>query len=83
MHLYLARELSAIEGYAGPEVDEHLEVRRLPWREAVAMAAAGEIRDAKSLVGLLHIGLLAEAGGLDLSGGLDPSRGPLDQGASL
>jgi ADP-ribose pyrophosphatase len=74
MHLYLARELSAIDGYAGPDVDEHLEVRRLPWRAAVAMAAAGEIRDAKSLVGLLHLGLLAEAGGLDPSSGI----GPLD-----
>lgn len=65
MHLYLATGLSPIEGYQGPDIDEHLEVRRLPWREAVAMAGAGEIQDAKSLVGLLHLARLADAGALE------------------
>lgn len=64
MHLYLATGLTPIEGYQGPDVDEHLEVRRLPWREAVAMAGAGQIEDAKSLVGLLHLGRLAATGAL-------------------
>ncbi len=44
MHLYLATDLVAIDGYAGPDVDERLEVQRLPWREAVAMAEAGASR---------------------------------------
>jgi ADP-ribose pyrophosphatase len=62
MHLYLATDLEPLDDYLGPDEDEHLEVRRLPWREAVAMAGAGEIEDAKSLVGLLHLGRLAAAG---------------------
>ena len=62
MHLYLATDLVAIDGYRGPDEDEHLEVQRLPWRDAVAMAGACEIEDAKSLVGLLHLGRLAAAG---------------------
>lgn len=64
MYLYLATELRPLEGYAGPDVDERLEVRRLDWREAVAMAADGRITDAKSIIGLLRLGLLAEAGEL-------------------
>jgi ADP-ribose pyrophosphatase len=59
MHLYLATGLEPIEDYAGPDVDERLVLERLPWREAVAMAGAGEIHDAKSLIGLLHLGRLA------------------------
>jgi ADP-ribose pyrophosphatase len=62
MHLYLATDLVPIDGYRGPDEDEHLEVERLPWRDAVAMAGACEIEDAKSLVGLLHLGRLAAAG---------------------
>jgi ADP-ribose pyrophosphatase len=64
MHLFLATDLVAIEGYAGPEVDERLTVERLPWRDAVAMAGDGRIEDAKSLVGLLLLGRLADAGEL-------------------
>jgi ADP-ribose pyrophosphatase len=62
MHLYLATELLPIEGYQGPDVDEHLELQRLPWRHAVEMAGAGQIEDAKTLVGLLWLGRLAAAG---------------------
>src|SRR3990170_1297943 len=43
---------------------ERLEVVRLPWREAVAMAERGEIEDAKTLVGLLRLGRLAVGGDL-------------------
>ena len=51
--LYLATDLSA----AGPDrraadEDESLELVRLPWREAVAAAERGDIRDAKSLIGI-------------------------------
>ncbi len=64
MHLFLATDLVAIDGYSGPDVDERLTVERLPWREAVAMAGDGRIEDAKSLVGLLQLGRLAAAGDL-------------------
>jgi ADP-ribose pyrophosphatase len=62
MHLYLARDLVPLEDYGGPDVDEHLEVVRLPWREGIEMARSGRIEDAKTLVGLLHLSLLAAAG---------------------
>jgi ADP-ribose pyrophosphatase len=59
MHLYLATKLTpAEEGRLGPDDDERLELERLPLRDAVAMAERGEIRDAKSLVGLLWVGRL-------------------------
>jgi ADP-ribose pyrophosphatase len=57
MHLYLATALTPAEGDGrlGPDDDEHLELRAVPWRDAVAMADRGEIRDAKSLVGLFRL----------------------------
>jgi ADP-ribose pyrophosphatase len=55
MHLYLAEGLSDLEGYAGPDADERLDVERVPFAEAVRMALGGEIRDAKSLVGILWV----------------------------
>lgn len=64
MHLYLATDLRPVEGYAGPEEDERLDLERLPWHEAVAMAERGEIVDAKTIVGLLRLARLAEAGEL-------------------
>jgi ADP-ribose pyrophosphatase len=64
MHLYLATDLVPLAEYNGPDADERLEVRRVPWREAVAWAEAGEIKDAKSLVGLLRLARLADAGEL-------------------
>lgn len=66
MHLYLATELLPLEGYSGPDHDERLEVTRVDWREAVAMAEDGRIRDAKTLVGLLRLARLADAGELGL-----------------
>jgi ADP-ribose pyrophosphatase len=62
MHLYLATELAPLENYTGPDEDEYLDLVRLPWRDAVAMAESGEISDAKSLVGLLRLARLADAG---------------------
>src|SRR3972149_6314447 len=35
MTLYLAPELTALDGYDGPEPDERLDLVRLPWREAL------------------------------------------------
>jgi ADP-ribose pyrophosphatase len=54
MHLYLATDLvPADEGGLGPDEDERLELRPVPWAEALAMAERGELRDAKSIVGLI------------------------------
>jgi ADP-ribose pyrophosphatase len=64
MTLYLARDLSPITGYAGPEPDERLELVRLPWREALSLAESGGIEDAKSLVGIFWLARLAETGRL-------------------
>lgn len=62
MHLYLATELSEIEDHGGPEEDENLELVRLPIEQALALAVGGELRDAKTLVGVLWLGRLVEAG---------------------
>jgi ADP-ribose pyrophosphatase len=62
MHLYLATNLSPIADYAGPMEDERLELRRVPWREAVTMAERGEIDDAKSICGLFWLDRLVARG---------------------
>lgn len=51
IRVFLAEDLRP--GDAGPEPDEHLEVVRVPLAEAVEWVAAGKIRDAKTLIGLL------------------------------
>jgi len=53
MHLYLATGLEPAEAGVGPDAGEHLELDSLPLDEALALAVAGEIEDAKTLVGLL------------------------------
>lgn len=54
MHLYLATDLTAAHGDAlHPDEDERLELYPVPLADAVAMVDRGEIRDAKSIVGLL------------------------------
>jgi ADP-ribose pyrophosphatase len=51
--LYLATDLSlAGPDRLAPDEDEQLELVRIPWREAVAAAECGEIRDAKTLIGI-------------------------------
>ena len=64
MYLYLATHLEPLADYEGPEEDEHLDLVKLPWRDAVAMAEAGEISDAKTLIGLLRLSRLVEEGAL-------------------
>jgi ADP-ribose pyrophosphatase len=64
MHLYLATDLAAVEGYGGPDTDEYLDLVAIPWREAAARASDDGIRDAKTLVGLLWLARLADAGEL-------------------
>jgi ADP-ribose pyrophosphatase len=59
MHLYLATELTAAdEGGLHPDEDERLELYPTPFHDAIAMAERGEIRDAKSIVGLLWVARL-------------------------
>lgn len=61
MHLYLATDLRpAHADRRGPDEDERLHLVSLPWRVALAMAEAGEIHDAKTLVGLLWLGRLRD-----------------------
>ncbi|HEX8070656.1 MAG TPA: NUDIX hydrolase [Pyrinomonadaceae bacterium] len=50
MWLYLATDLT--ETAAAPEEDEHIELVRLPLKRALDMIAAGEIEDAKTIIGL-------------------------------
>lgn len=57
-HLYLARELTF--GETHPDEDEFLEQVRMPFAEAVAMAADGRMQDSKSIVALLRAYLLME-----------------------
>jgi ADP-ribose pyrophosphatase len=59
MHLYLATDLEAAhEDRLGPDEDERLELRRVAFADALAMAESGEIVDAKSIVGLLRVARL-------------------------
>jgi len=51
IHVFLARELHPAE--AVPEAHEVFEVRWVPLAEAVAMAKTGQIRDGKTVIGLL------------------------------
>ena len=56
MHLYLATDLGlARVDRLGPDPDERLDLVRMPWREAVALADRGEIADAKSFAGLMYL----------------------------
>jgi ADP-ribose pyrophosphatase len=52
MHLFLAKGLHA--GKTALESGEEIETLVVPWDEAMRMVEAGKVRDAKSLVGLLH-----------------------------
>jgi ADP-ribose pyrophosphatase len=51
IHLFLARDLEATE--ARPEEHEVFEASWVPLDEAVALAAGGQLHDAKTLIGLL------------------------------
>jgi ADP-ribose pyrophosphatase len=50
MQIYLARDIR--EGVATPELDEHIEILRMPLSQAMKMVAEGKIHDGKTLVGL-------------------------------
>jgi len=53
MTIYLARELTS--GHAEPEDDESIECKLLPLSEVVDMALSGEIRDGKTIAGVLWL----------------------------
>jgi ADP-ribose pyrophosphatase len=63
MHLYLARDLTPIEGYEGPEPDEDLVPEMRPVNEALELADTGQIRDGKTLVGLFWLARWLAANG--------------------
>jgi ADP-ribose pyrophosphatase len=50
MQIYLARDLR--EGTSRPELDEQIEVLRVPLSQAMKMIAEGKIHDGKTLIGL-------------------------------
>jgi ADP-ribose pyrophosphatase len=65
MHLYLATDLQAVHaGGLQPDEDERLELKPLPFDEAVAMIDRGEIPDAKTIAGLLLVARLRERGAI-------------------
>jgi ADP-ribose pyrophosphatase len=50
MQIYLARDIR--EGKATPELDEQIEILRMPLSKAMKLVAEGEIHDGKTLIGL-------------------------------
>jgi ADP-ribose pyrophosphatase len=62
MHLYLATSLT--EGETAREEGEEIENWLVPFDDAIAMVFRGEIRDAKTIVGLLWVDRLRREGRL-------------------
>lgn len=64
MSLYLATDLTSTVGdeRLAADEDERLILEWRPWREAVAAATSGEIRDGKSIVGLFWLERLIRSG---------------------
>lgn len=52
IHLFAATTLVA--GAAEPEADEEIELVRIPFEEAVAMASSGELTDAKTITAIFR-----------------------------
>jgi ADP-ribose pyrophosphatase len=62
MQIYLARDIR--EGASTPEPDENIEVFRLPLSQALALVAANQIHDGKTLIGLMLYEAARRAGRL-------------------
>ena len=63
MHLYLATNLAPTHGDGlQPDDDERLELYPIPFADVIAMIERGEIRDAKTIVGVLWVARLRESG---------------------
>ncbi len=56
IHLFFAKDL--VQGPVHPDDGEFVEVVRIPYGELVDMAARGEIKDSKTLAGILKASLL-------------------------
>ncbi len=82
MHLYLATDLepASEEGRLGPDEDERLILEWRPWQDAVTAVDRGEIRDAKSIVGLFWLERLRR--GQDSTGSVALAPGGGAAGAS-
>jgi 8-oxo-dGTP pyrophosphatase MutT (NUDIX family) len=61
---FLAEELSI--GDPAPDPTEQLQIKRLPFREAWRMVREGEIKDAMSVIALLHVHTALTASGLQI-----------------
>ena len=62
LHLFLATDLTPVaQDLHGPE-EEHLEVLHVPFETALAMVEDGQIRDAKTIIGLLLVARRLERG---------------------
>jgi ADP-ribose diphosphatase len=61
MHFYLATGLQP--GPSALEAGEQIRNLIVPWREAMAMLEAGQIRDAKTIIGLLYYDRMREQAG--------------------
>lgn len=53
LHLYIARDLMV--GKQNLDEDEYIQIERYPLKEAVRMIFSGEIKDSKTIVGLLSV----------------------------
>ncbi len=64
MHLYLATGIAGADGddRLTPDEDERLELSHISIPDALAMVDAGEIRDAKTILGVLWVDRLARNG---------------------
>lgn len=64
MHLYVATGLTAVDDGSrlSPDEDEELELRHVPVGEAFSLVEAGEIVDAKTILGLLWLDRLRASG---------------------
>jgi ADP-ribose pyrophosphatase len=68
LHLFVATDLSVVpQELHGPE-EQHLEVVHVPFGEAIEMIDRGEIRDAKSIIGLLLVERKLRRGDLGAGG---------------
>lgn len=56
IYLYFAKDL--VQGPTHPDDGEYLEIVRIPYAELLDMAAKGEIKDGKTLAGILKASLL-------------------------
>ena len=60
--LYLATGVTPDPNHTGPDPDERLNVELVDFDEALALARTGQVRDGKTLVGVLMTDILARAG---------------------